>query len=322
MKQEIFSGDLFSRSQEINALISKYFRNLKLYKMRLVSTQLSIFDDHPNSDQLELFEKAMQADMDMEKEFRFRHPKDSGEEFFRHYVGSSLNGNAFLMVGQFKKGWDFAFVRIMLHSVIYHEPYLVVEKCSQSLRNPDTLARMVERAFNWVLKGQGLQMKLEPWEPTEKMTWLLDYEMSYLEEMEKANPADLIMIGYEEALKMRRILMTMKEESKKPKIIKKSDDIWTYILTENKEGIIRFLHQAVKGQKTAKGIARPFRFLFDHQFTEHIPFKAVMKEFPELKGLIKERSYNDWTNPNSTSYDNDPQYKKIKDTFNLFQLQI
>ena len=322
MKQEIFSGDLFSRSQEINALISKYFRNLKLYKMRLVSTQLSIFDDHPNSDQLELFEKAMQADMDMEKEFRFRHPKDSGEEFFRHYVGSSLNGNAFLMVGQFKKGWDFAFVRIMLHSVIYHEPYLVVEKCSQSLRNPDTLARMVERAFNWVLKGQGLQMKLEPWEPTEKVTWLLDYEMSYLEEMEKANPADLIMIGYEEALKMRRILMTMKEESKKPKIIKKSDDIWTYILTENKEGIIRFLHQAVKGQKTAKGIARPFRFLFDHQFTEHIPFKAVMKEFPELKGLIKERSYNDWTNPNSTSYDNDPQYKKIKDTFNLFQLQI
>ena len=322
MKKKIFSGDLFSRSQEINALISKYFRNLKLYRMRLVSTQLSIFDDHPNSDQLELFEKAMQADMDMEKEFRFRHPKDSGEEFFRHYVGSSLNGNAFLMVGQFKKGWDFAFVRIMLHSVIYHEPYLVVEKCSQSLRNPDTLARMVESAFNWVLKGQGLQMKLEPWEPTEKVTWLLDYEMSYLEEMEKANPADLIMIGYEEALKMRRILMTMKEESKKPKIIKKSDDIWTYILTENKEGIIRFLHQAVKGQKTAKGIARPFRFLFDHQFTEHIPFKAVMKEFPELKGLIKERSYNDWTNPNSTSYDNDPQYKKIKDTFNLFQLQI
>ena len=319
MKNKTITRDLLSREQEIDVLIRRYFRNLRLYKMRLVTTQLSIFGDLPNSDQLEVFEKAMQADMAMEKEFKFRHPKDSGEEYFRHYVGSSLNGNAFLMVGQFKKGWDFAFVRIMLHSVIYHEPYIVVEKCSQSLRNPDTLARMVESAFNWVLKGQGLQMKLEPWEPTEKMTWLLDYEMSYLKEMEKANPADLIMIGYEEALKMRRILEAMKEESKKPKIIKKSDDIWTYILTENKEGIIRFLHQAVKGQKTAKGIARPFRFLFDHQFTEHIPFKAVMKEFPELKGLIKERSYNDWTNPNSTSYDNDPQYQKMKETFKLFQ---
>lgn len=319
MKQEIFSGDLFSRSQEINALISKYFRNLKLYRMRLVSTQLSIFDDHPSSDQLELFEKAMKADMEMEKEFKFRHPKDSGVEYVRRYIGSSLNGNAFLMVGQFKKGMDFAFVRIVLHSVLYHEPYLVVEKCSQSLRNPDTLARMVESAFNWVLKGQGVQIKLEPWEQTENVMWLLDYEMSYLKEMEKVNPADLIMIGYEEALMMRRILKVMKEESKQPRISKKSDDILTYILADNKEAIVWFLHEALKDQKTPKGIARPFRFLFDHKLTDHIPYKAVMKEFPELKGLIKERSYNDWTNPNSTSYDKDPQYQKMKETFKLFQ---
>ncbi len=319
MKNKTITRDLLSREQEIDVLIRRYFRNLRLYKMRLVTTQLSIFGDLPNSDQLEVFEKAMQADMAMEKEFKFRHPKDSGEEYFRHYVGSSLNGNAFLMVGQFKKGWDFAFVRIMLHSVIYHEPYIVVEKCSQSLRNPDTLARMVESAFNWVLKGQGLQMKLEPWEPTEKMTWLLDYEMSYLEEMEKADPADLIMIGYEEALKMRRILEAMKEESQKHKIIKKSDDIRTYILTENKEGIIRFLHRAVKGVKTAKEIARPFRLLLDLMLTDRIPHKAVIKEFPELKGLIKERRYNHWTNPNSSSYDDDPYYKKMKAKFNLFQ---
>ena len=319
MKNKTITRDLLSREQEIDVLIRRYFRNLRLYKMRLVTTQLSIFGDLPNSDQLEVFEKAMQADMAMEKEFKFRHPKDSGEEYFRHYVGSSLNGNAFLMVGQFKKGWDFAFVRIMLHSVIYHEPYLVVEKCSQSLRNPDTLARMVESAFNWVLKGQGLQMKLEPWEPTEKVTWLLDYEMSYLEEMEKANPADLIMIGYEEALMMRRILEAMKEESKQPRISKKSDDILTYILADNKEAIVWFLHEALKDQKTPKGIARPFRFLFDHKLTDHIPYKAVMKEFPELNGLIKERSYNDWTNPNSTSYDKDPQYQKMKETFKLFQ---
>ena len=207
----------------------------------------------------------------------------------------------------------------MLHSVIYHEPYIVVEKCSQSLRNPDTLARMVESAFNWVLKGQGLQMKLEPWEPTEKMTWLLDYEMSYLEEMEKADPADLIMIGYEEALKMRRILEAMKEESQKHKIIKKSDDIRTYILTENKEGIIQFLHQAVKGKKTPKEIVRPFRLLVDLHLTERIPFKAMMKEFPELSGLIPVRRYNNWLNSNSTSYDNDSQYVSLKNKLKSFQ---
>ena len=297
MKNKTITRDLLSREQEIDVLIRRYFRNLRLYKMRLVTTQLSIFGDLPNSDQLEVFEKAMQADMAMEKE----------------------NGNAFLMVGQFKKGWDFAFVRIMLHSVIYHEPYIVVEKCSQSLRNPDTLARMVESAFNWVLKGQGLQMKLEPWEPTEKMTWLLDYEMSYLEEMEKADPADLIMIGYEEALKMRRILEAMKEESQKHKIIKKSDDIRTYILTENKEGIIQFLHQAVKGKKTPKEIVRPFRLLVDLHLTERIPFKAMMKEFPELSGLIPVRRYNNWLNSNSTSYDNDSQYVSLKNKLKSFQ---
>ena len=318
MKQEIFSGDLFSRSQEINALISKYFRNLKLYKMRLVSTQLSIFDDHPSSDQLKVFEKAMKDDMAMEKEFKFRHPKDSGEIYVRRYIGCSLNGNAFLMVGQFKKGMDFAFVRIMFHSVIYHEPYIVVEKCSQSLRNPDTLARMVEGAINWVLKGQGLQIKLEPWKQTETVMWLLDYEISYLEEMEKADPADLIMIGYEEALKMRRILEAMKEESQKHKIIKKSDDIRTYIPTENKEGIIQFLHQAVKGQKTPKEIVRPFRLLVDLHLTERIPFKAMMKEFPELSGLIPVRRYNNWLNSNSTSYDNDSQYVSLKNKLKSF----
>ena len=319
MKNKTITRDLLSREQEIDVLIRRYFRNLRLYKMRLVTTQLSIFGDLPNSDQLEVFEKAMQADMAMEKEFKFRHPKDSGEEYFRHYVGNSLNGNAFLMVGQFKKGMDFAFVRIMFHSVIYHEPYIVVEKCSQSLRNPDTLARMVEGAINWVLKGQGLQIKLEPWKQTETVMWLLDYEMSYLEEMEKANPADLIMIGYEEALMMRRILNAMKEESKQPRISKKSDDILAYILTEDKEGIIRFLHRAVKGVKTAKEIARPFRLLFDLMLTDRIPHKAVIKEFPELKGLIKERRYNHWTNPNSSSYDDDPYYKKMKERFNLFQ---
>ena len=319
MKNKTITRDLLSREQEIDVLIRRYFRNLKLYKMRLVSTQLSIFDDHPSSDQLELFEKAMKADMDMVKEYKFRHPKDSGEIYVRRYIGCSLNGNAFLMVGQFKKGMDFAFVRIMFHSVIYHEPYIVVEKCSQSLRNPDTLARMVEGAINWVLKGQGLQIKLEPWKQTETVMWLLDYEMSYLEEMEKADPADLVMIGYEEALMMRRILKAMNEESKQPRISKKSDDILAYILTEDKEGIIRFLHRAVKGVKTAKEIARPFRLLFDLMLTDRIPHKAVIKEFPELKGLIKERRYNHWTNPNSSSYDDDPYYKKMKAKFNLFQ---
>ena len=319
MKQKNLNGDFLSREQETSALISQCFRNLKLYKMRLVHAQPTLFGDYSFSHQWELLAKAMKGDLYKEKEFCFRHPKDSEKKYERHYISSPLNGNAFLVVGQFKKDLDFAFVRILLHSVFYGEPYLVFEKYAQSFRNPDILAKMVESAFNWVLKGSGMEMKLEPWEPEENIMWLLDYEVSYMNEMHKMKKEDLIMIGYEEALELHRELEAMKGESRKPKVSKKSDDILTYILADNKEAVAWFLHEALKGQKTPKGIARPFRFLFDHKLSDHIPYKAVMKEFPELEGLIKERSYNNWTNPNSTSYDRDPQYQKMEETFKLFR---
>ena len=319
MKQKIFSGDLLSRGQETSAHRSQCFRSSKLYKMRLVSTQPTLFGDYSYSDQYELLAKAMRDDLYKQHEFKFRHPKDSEKEYVRHYISSPVNGNAFLAVGQFKKDMDFAFVRILLHSAFYSEPYLVLEKYAQSFRNPDILAKMVESAFNYVLKGSGVEMKLEPWEPEEKSDWLLDYEESYIIEMQKMKQEELVMIGYEEALERHLKQEIMKNESKRPTICKKSDDILAYILTENKEAIVQFLHQAVKGVKTAKEIARPFRLLLDLMLTDRIPHKAVMKEFPELRGLIKERRYNNWTNPNSSSYDQDPQYKKMKSQFNLFQ---
>lgn len=68
---------------------------------------------------------------------------------------------------------------------------------------------------------------------------------------------------------------------------------------------------------TPKEITRPFRFLYDRKLTDHIPFKAVIKEFPELEGMLDERRYNNWTNPNSTSYDYDLHYINLKESFEL-----
>jgi hypothetical protein len=260
----------------------------------------------------------MKDDLHKRKLLKFRHPQDKEKVFQRHYIGNQANGVVLMTIGQEKKPTDFAFVWIVLKSAYYGEPYLVFVKFTQSFRNPDNLAKMVECAFNWELQGKGVELVLEPWAPKENTMWAFDFNMSFIKEMKTMDPNDLVLVGYEDVLEDYQMRLARKEEIRKPKVIKKSDDIVTYILADNKEAIVCFLHQALKGQKTAKGIARPFRFLFDHQLTEHIPFKAVMKEFPELKGLIKERSYNDWTNPNSTSYDNDPQYKKMKDTFKLF----
>ena len=298
--------------------MSTGFLKMKFYKMRLVKSHPTIFGDYPRSDQWELLLKAMKDDLHKRKLLKFRHPQDKEKVFQRHYIGNQANGVVLMTIGQEKKPTDFAFVWIVLKSAYYGEPYLVFVKFTQSFRNPDNLAKMVECAFNWELQGKGVELVLEPWAPKENTMWAFDFNMSFIKEMKTMDPNDLVLVGYEDVLEDYQMRLARKEEIRKPKVIKKSDDIVTYILADNKEAIVCFLHQALKGQKTAKGIARPFRFLFDHQLTEHIPFKAVMKEFPELKGLIKVRSYNDWTNPNSTSYDNDPQYKKMKDTFKLF----
>jgi hypothetical protein len=318
MEKRTISGDLLSRGQETQAQMSTGFLKMKFYKMRLVKSHPTIFGDYPRSDQWELLLKAMKDDLHKRKLLEFRHPQDKEKVFQRHYIGNQANGVVLMTIGQEKKPTDFAFVWIVLKSAYYGEPYLVFVKFTQSFRNPDNLAKMVECAFNWELQGKGVELVLEPWAPKENTMWAFDFNMSFIKEMKTMDPNDLVLVGYEDVLEDYQMRLARKEEIRKPKVIKKSDDIVTYILADNKEAIVCFLHQALKGQKTAKGIARPFRFLFDHQLTEHIPFKAVMKEFPELKGLIKVRSYNDWTNPNSTSYDNDPQYKKMKDTFKLF----
>lgn len=318
MEKRTISGNLLSRGQETSAHRSQCFRKSKLYKMRLIHTHRTIFGDYPRSDQWELLLKAMKDDLHKRKLLKFRHPQDKEKVFQRHYIGNQANGVVLMTIGQEKKPTDFSFVWIVLKSAYYGEPYLVFVKFTQSFRNPDNLAKMVECAFNWELQGKGVELVLEPWTPKENTMWAFDFNMSFIKEMKTMDPNDLVLVGYEDVLEDYQMRLARKEEIRKPKVIKKSDDIVTYILADNKEAIVQFLHRALMSQKTAKGIARPFRFLFDHQLTEHIPFKAVMKEFPELKGLIKERSYNDWTNPNSTSYDNDPQYKKMKDTFKLF----
>lgn len=318
MGKRTISGDLLSRGQETQAQMSTGFLKMKFYKMRLVKSHPTIFGDYPRSDQWELLLKAMKDDLHKRKLLEFRHPQDKEKVFQRHYIGNQANGVVLMTIGQEKKPTDFAFVWIVLKSAYYGEPYLVFVKFTQSFRNPDNLAKMVECAFNWELQGKGVELVLEPWVPKENTMWAFDFNMSFIKEMKTMDPNDLVLVGYEDVLEDYQMRLARKEEIRKPKVIKKSDDIVTYILADNKETIVQFLHRALMGQKTAKGIARPFRFLFDHQLTEHIPFKAVMKEFPELNGLIKVRSYNDWTNPNSTSYDNDPQYKKMKDIFKLF----
>ena len=301
-------GSCLARGQETSAHCSPCFRKSKLYKMRLVHTHQTIFGDYSDSDQWELFVKAMKDDLFKQKEFKFRHPKDSEKEYERHYIGCPANGIALLMVGQFKKEMDFAFVRIVLKSVFYGEPYLVLEKYAQSFRNPDILARMVESAFNWVLKGQGVKLVLEPWEPNEQVMWLLDYEESYTTEIQKMNKEDLVMIGYEDALERHRKLETKKQKRR----INKAQSFKDYILIKNKPKVMNLLRRKFVKKLSPKMIAMHFRLLIDRKIMKRVPFKLVLQEMPELVGKVSKTRYNHWTDNMASSYEGDSDYEALE----------
>ena len=284
----------------------------RLYKMRLVNRQRTLFNDYSYSDQWHLLAKAMDDDVRKHRTLKFVHPKDKGKEYIRHYYSKPVNGHTLLALGQYKNEMDFTYVWVVLRPTYFKEPYLVLGNNSRSVRNPDLLADMVASAFNWVLKDSGVELVMEPWDPKEERDlWYKDFSDSYANEANHVECSDLENFGYEDALEL-----VMQTKLPKAKNAKKNDNIRVYFRVDDFEKLLQFLHRAVEGQKVAKDIARPFRLLYDLNLTDHIPYKAVMKELPEVEGLLTERRYNDWTNKFSTSYDGDPIYEKLKESLN------
>ena len=280
----------------------------KVYKLKLKRVQPNIFGDYEESDQRELFIKAMENDLHKVEPLVFEHPKNK-KPHKRRIMLCPANGNTLMVVGEFRNPMDFVYVIIVLNSKKYKHPYMVVENYTPQFRNPDTVAQMVANAYNRVLGKSGVQVVFEPWNNNgNPIMYLKDGWESYNIELFKIQGRNLVRKGYEDALEIAK-----KEQEVKPSISKKSDDIRMYIKHDKKEFVVKFLHQAVIGMMTPREIAMPFRFMYDHEFTDKIPYKAVMKEFPELKGLISERKYNDWTNQNSTSYEKDPRYEMLND---------
>ena len=249
----------------------------------------------------------MNDDLLKRREFKFRHPQHKDKEYERHYIGHPVNGIALLAVGQFKNPMDFAFVRTLLKSVKYGEPYLVIEKYTQSFHNPLILAEMVESAFNWVLKGTGVKLVLEPWNTDEKIMWYEDFSESYKNELKKCKGENLIMVGYEDALEY--YLNKMARKGKHP--IVKDDSIKDYILFKDKNLVMKLLRSQIKDARSSKKIAMPFRLLSDRKFMKRIPYKVVISDMPELEGRISETRYNHWTNTISSSYEGDSDYETL-----------
>lgn len=285
----------------------------KAYKLKFKSVQPSFFADYVDSDHHELFVRAMESDLYKQELLPFEHPRNKKDPYGRHYLLCPANGNTLMVLGKFREPMDFIYVIIVLNSKKYDIPYMVIENYMPQFRNPDTVAAMVTNAYNKVLKDAGVQVAFESWEhPDHPFTYLQDGWESYNIQLYKMQGRHLVTRGYEDSLE------SFNREQERRLVGKKSDDIMLYIKHRNKELVVKFLQETVMGMTSPKEIAMPFRFLKDHGVTGHIPYKAVVKRFPELKKPLAENRYNDWTNQRRTSYQGDERYHILKDVFEMF----
>lgn len=302
-------------------ILSELNYKSQLYKLNLIRKERDIFNNPVSSNDLDKLAKAMEEDVHQEKEFVFVHPTSNSTEYSRRYIHCPINGNTLLFVGKMREPGDFAILRITLHSIMYHVPYLVIEDYSPAFRKPEILAKMVKRAFDWSLKNDGLEVILEPWETNgEPIYFAWDNWVSYVHDLRQHPEIGAMCMGFEEALhvfKEKKAVEKAKKEKKEKKKLVKSDDIMDYIKRGNPEMIIKKLHYVLKGLKQSKDVARPIRFLIDHGVIvdNKLPFKAFIKEFPEVIVYVSDSRYYEWTDRKKTSYNNDDQYQELEKIF-------
>lgn len=279
------------------------------YKISLKETMRDLFGEHQSSDKWKLLVKALDEDFYKRKTFRFVHPK-SNTPFYRHYKEDPAYGNVHLVVGQFRAPLDFVDVWILLNSVYYKVPYLAIGRCDGIFRNPDTLAEMVEKAFNWVLQGSGLKVEIERWYPQDlPVEMCTDYQASHDYWLRKTKGVNLIEMGYEDSHEEYH-----KKKSKKRETVIRSEKMVDHIKKGDKAKILKMVHERIKGKTGPKDICMPVRFLRDHDFLYHdrLPYKAFLNECPEALGLVSKTRYNHWTNNIDVSYEDDPGYRKLR----------
>ena len=290
----------------------------KVYKLKLKRVQPTIFGDYEESDQRELFIKAMENDLHKVEPLVFEHPKNK-KPHKRRIMLCPANGNTLMVVGEFRNPMDFVYVIIVLNSKRYKHPYMVVENYTPQFRNPDTVAQMVANAYNRVLEKSGVQVVFEPWNNNgNPIMYLKDGWESYNIELFKIQGRNLVRKGYEDALEVAK---KEKMEAQKPPVSYKSENVKDHIVKGDVDRIVGLLHELIDGQKSAKDIARPVRWLCDHGvFHEgRLPYKAFLHEFPEVEEYISVSRYNYLINQNCDEYKVDIKYQSLDNIFDFIR---
>ena len=296
--------------------LSEFNYKSKLYKLKLIRKERDLFNNPVSSNDWDKLAKAMEEDVHQREEFVFVHPTNTSTVYKRRYIHCPINGNTLLFVGKMIKESDFAIVRITLHSIIYHVPYLVIEDYQHAFRKPEIPAEMVKSALNWSLKNDGLEVILEPWETNgEPIYFGWDNWVSYIHELRMHPEIGAMCMGFEEALhvfKEKKAVEKAKKEKKEKKRVVKLGNFENYIRIPNKTLIMNFIKNTVIGQHSPKDVALPFRLTLDLKLTYRVPYAVVVGFISEIKDKIKENRYNEWTNKQRSSYVGYQKYEDLK----------
>ena len=274
--------------------------NYKLYKLRLVENKPLIFGGATCSEEWDAPCNAILNDYQQKVMFEFVHPKNNGKKYERHYDRPAFKGYAELKVGRFRTKGDYAKVFINIASDTY-EPYVAFYRIQPAFSNADVLAEIVARAFNWVLKGDMLCVKLDPWVPAagEKIFWLKDcYETYDACEVESEN-SGLINFGFEK----------LKKKSAK----RKTGDFRSYIEPGMEDLVMNWLRKEIGDTKDIVAFMRPMRAIARlNLFKDRPPMECFCSEFGK-EGLIKLSTYNEYMNIDNQKCVKDRAYYKILD---------
>ena len=296
--------------------LSEFNYKSKLYKLKLIRKERDLFNNPVSSNDWDKLAQAMEEDVHQREEFVFVHPTNNNTVYKRRYIHCPINGNTLLFVGKMIKESDFAIVRITLHSIIYHVPYLVIEDYQHAFRKPEIPAEMVKRALNWSLRNDGLEVILEPWETNgEPIYFGWDNWVSYIHELRMHPEIGAMCMGFEEALhvfKEKKAVEKAKKEKKEKKRVVKLGNFENYIRIPNKTLIMNFIKNTVIGQNSPKDVALPFRLTLDLKLTYRVPYAVVVGFISEIKDKIKENRYNEWTNKQRSSYVGYQKYEDLK----------
>lgn len=296
--------------------LSEFNYKSKLYKLKLIRKERDLFNNPVSSNDWDKLAQAMEEDVHQREEFVFVHPTNTSIVYKRRYIHCPINGNTLLFVGKMIKESDFAIVRITLHSIIYHVPYLVIEDYQHAFRKPEIPAEMVKSALNWSLRNDGLEVILEPWETNgEPIYFGWDNWVSYIHELRMHPEIGAMCMGFEEALhvfKEKKAVEKAKKEMKEKKRVVNLGNFENYIRIPNKTLIMNFIKNTVIGQHSPKDVALPFRLTLDLKLTYRVPYAVVVGFISEIKDKIKENRYNEWTNKQRSSYVGYQKYEDLK----------